>query len=65
MIRAILILFVLFSSKIHGQRSETEKIDAILQSYEKPNSPGLSIGIVQNGVLIYAKGIGFASVEKI
>jgi CubicO group peptidase (beta-lactamase class C family) len=64
MIRAILILFVLFTSKIHSQEIKTEKIDAILQSYDKPNSPGLSIGVVENGILIYAKGIGLASVEK-
>ena len=64
MMRAILILFALFASTIHGQENKTEKIDAILQSYNKPNSPGLSIGIVENGTLIYAKGIGLASVEK-
>lgn len=64
MMRAILILFALFASTIHGQENKTEKIDAILESYNKPNSSGLSIGIVENGTLIYAKGIGLASVEK-
>jgi len=64
MIRAILILLVFSVSKIHSQETKTEKIDAILKSYEKQNSPGLSIGVVENGILIYAKGIGFASVEK-
>jgi CubicO group peptidase (beta-lactamase class C family) len=64
MIRVILILFLLFASNIYSQENKTEKIDAILQSYNKPNAPGLSIGVVENGTLIYAKGIGFASVEK-
>ncbi len=64
MMRVILILFALLASTIHGQENKTEKIDAILQSYTKTNSPGLSIGIVENGTLIYAKGIGLASVEK-
>lgn len=64
MMRAILVLFALFASTIHGQENKTEKINAILQSYNKPNSSGLSIGIVENGTLIYAKGIGLASVEK-
>lgn len=64
MIRVILILFVLFASTIHGQENKTIKTDAILQAYDKPNSSGLSIGIVENGTLIYAKGIGLASVEK-
>jgi len=64
MIRVILLLFVFITSKIHSQENKTEKIDAILQSYDKPNAPGLSIGIVENGILIYTKGIGFASIEK-
>jgi CubicO group peptidase (beta-lactamase class C family) len=64
MMRVILFLFVFFTCKIYSQENKTEKIDAILQSYNKPNSPGLSIGIVENGTLIYAKGIGLASVEK-
>jgi CubicO group peptidase (beta-lactamase class C family) len=64
MIRAILILFVLFATKIHSQEDKTEKIDTILRTYDKPNAPGLSIGIVENEILIYAKGIGFASIEK-
>ncbi|MBC5834795.1 beta-lactamase family protein [Flavobacterium sp. F372] len=64
MMRVILFLFVFFTCKIHSQENKTEKIDVILQSYNKPNSPGLSIGIVENGNLIYVKGIGFASVEK-
>ena len=65
MIRTILILFVfLISENIQSQETKTEKIDAILQSYDKPNAPGLSIGVIENGILIYIKGIGLASVEK-
>jgi CubicO group peptidase (beta-lactamase class C family) len=63
--RSILFLLVFFvSNSIHSQEDKTEKIDAILKSYDKQKSPGLSIGIVQNGNLIYAKGIGFASLEN-
>lgn len=64
MIRFVLILLIFFTSKIQSQENKTEKTDAILKSFEKPNSPGLSIGIVENGILIYAKGIGLSSIEN-
>ncbi|MQP23928.1 serine hydrolase [Flavobacterium sp. LMO8] len=64
MIRVVLLLFAFLASYlIHGQEIQTKKIDELLQSFEKPNSPGLSIGIVQNGKIVYSKGIGLASVE--
>ncbi len=65
MIRYIILLFgILISPFIQGQEIKTEQIDALLQSIEKPNSPGLSIGIIQNGKIVYAKGIGLASIEN-
>ena len=65
MSRVVLLLFAFLTSYlVQGQENKTEKIDALLQSFEKPNSPGLSIGIIQNGNIIYSKGIGLASVES-
>mgnify|MGYP006183925015 CR=1 FL=1 len=65
MIRVVLLLFAFLASYlVQGQENKTEKIDAHLQLFEKPNSPGLSIGIIQNGNIIYSKGIGLASVES-
>lgn len=63
MIRFFLFLITLLVSEtIFSQ--ETEKIDEILQTFEKPNAPGLSIGIIQNGKVIYSKGIGLSSIEN-
>lgn len=65
MVRYILMWFlIMISNHILSQECKTEKIDAILQSYEKQNAPGLSIGIIQNGEIIYAKGIGLSSIEN-
>lgn len=65
MSRVVLLLFAFLTSYlVQGQENKTEKIDSLLQSFEKPNSPGLSIGIIQNGNIIYSKGIGLASVES-
>ncbi|MCG2610434.1 beta-lactamase family protein [Flavobacterium sp. SM15] len=46
-----------------SQNNPYSKIDELLQKYDKPNAPGLSIGIVQNDKLVYSKGIGFASLD--
>ena len=64
MIRVILFLSIFLMSEFSYSQTNTEKIDDILQSFEKQNSPGLSIGVVQNGKLIYAKGIGLASIKE-
>lgn len=65
MSRVVLLLFAFLTSYlVQGQENKTEKIDPLLKSFEKPNSPGLSIGIIQNGNIIYSKGIGLASVES-
>lgn len=65
MIRVVLLLFSFLAFYlVQGQENKTEKIDALLQLFEKPNSPGLSIGIVQNGKIVYSKGIGLASIKN-
>lgn len=65
MIRFVLLLFAFLASNLlHGQENKTEKIDAILKTFEKPNSPGISIGIIENGNLIYSKGIGLSSIDN-
>jgi len=40
------------------------KVDSILQAFEAPAAPGLSIGILSGGKLVYSKGIGLADVDK-
>lgn len=41
----------------------TTKIDALLAEYDRPDEPGLSVGVVQDGRLAYAKGFGAANLE--
>ncbi|ESU29451.1 hypothetical protein FLJC2902T_08540 [Flavobacterium limnosediminis JC2902] len=59
----ILYLLLLTTQTTFSQMSTLGKIDELLKEYEKPNTPGLSIGVVQNGKLIYSKGIGFSTLE--
>src|SRR5687768_7155912 len=41
----------------------TDRIDALFAKWNRPDSPGCSVGIVRDGQLIYGKGFGSASLE--
>ncbi|MES1213998.1 MAG: serine hydrolase domain-containing protein [Bacteroidota bacterium] len=43
--------------------SISKKIDNLFTFWNKPNSPGLAIGVIRNDSLIYAKGYGMANLE--
>jgi len=43
--------------------SLTEKVDQLFVSWDKPDSPGCALGIIQDGKLIYARGYGMANLE--
>jgi len=41
----------------------TKKADKIFASWDKPNSPGCAVGIIQDGRFIYKRGYGMANLE--
>ena len=43
--------------------SITKKIDSIYRSWDTPNSPGCTIGVVIGDKLVYSKGYGMANLE--
>lgn len=43
--------------------SLTIKIDALLKRYDSRFKPGLTIGIIDNGKLVFEKGYGSANIE--
>ncbi len=43
--------------------SLVKKINALFKQWDKPGSPGCTIGIVRNDSLIFAKGYGMANLE--
>ena len=43
--------------------STIKKIDSLFQKWDKPNSPGCTVGIVRNDSLIFSKGYGMANLE--
>ena len=44
-------------------KSCKDKINSIFKEYDNSVTPGVSIGLVQNGKLIYSKGYGMADLE--
>lgn len=43
--------------------SRSAQVDAVFGEYDKPDSPGCALGIIQDGNLIYKHGYGMASLE--
>jgi CubicO group peptidase (beta-lactamase class C family) len=39
------------------------KVDAIFAEWDKPDSPGCAVGVVQNGRFIYQRGYGMANLD--
>ena len=43
--------------------NQQEQINKLFSRWNKPNSPGMSIGVVRNGEMIYSKGYGLSNLE--
>jgi CubicO group peptidase (beta-lactamase class C family) len=41
----------------------TDRVDALFEEWDRPDSPGAALGIVKDGRLIYARGYGMANLE--
>jgi CubicO group peptidase (beta-lactamase class C family) len=41
--------------------TDQEAVDALFAAYTKAGSPGCALGVIRDGVFIYSKGYGLAS----
>lgn len=59
------LVFVLFWEPLSYAQTDslTEKVDQLFVSWDKPDSPGCALGIIQDGKLIYTRGYGMANLE--
>jgi CubicO group peptidase (beta-lactamase class C family) len=48
---------------VHAGEVDQERVDRIFAAYDKPGSPGCSLGVIRDGNFIYRKGYGAASLE--
>ena len=58
-----LALRMLLSVAAFAQEIPTQKVDQIFTVYDKPGSPGCSLGVIRNGDFVYRKAYGSASLE--
>jgi CubicO group peptidase (beta-lactamase class C family) len=59
----LILLFQAFLSLSYGQLKEFAAVDSIFAKWDKTDSPGCSLGIIQDGDLVYARGYGMANLE--
>ena len=63
LVLAILALGILPSLAAFAQDVPTSKVDQIFSVYDKPGSPGCSLGVIRDGEFVYRKAYGLASLE--
>jgi CubicO group peptidase (beta-lactamase class C family) len=45
------------------KKSMTSQVDELFSQWDKPDSPGCALAIIQNGEIIYQRGYGMADIE--
>lgn len=65
LILAFVLIFGLLSPSYGNPDEDSLKgrVDKLFASWDKPDSPGCALGIIQDGKLIYARGYGMANLE--
>lgn len=61
--KLLVYIVFLFPVVIIAQIDQNEEIDKIFAEWNKPETPGASLGIIKNGELIYKKGYGYGDLE--
>src|SRR6201981_2245973 len=63
--RALIVLFLCIARAITALAAEptAQKVDRLFAAFNKPGSPGCSVGVIRNGSFVYKKSFGYASLE--
>lgn len=64
--RVALTIFFLGLTEAYSQSADpdiTSKLDNLFQEFDRTDSPGFGVGIIQNGKTLYRRGIGLANLE--
>jgi CubicO group peptidase (beta-lactamase class C family) len=63
--KTLLVLFLSISTATAALAADStsKKVDQLFAAFDKPGSPGCSVGVIRNGNLIYKKAFGYASLE--
>ena len=58
-----LLLILFLCSSIEAQEKNFKKIDSLIEAKVKDNHPGIAVGIIKNGKIIYTKYHGLANLQ--
>jgi len=61
--KIITIIALLFLTTIFGQKLPTQKLDSIINSKVKEDHPGIAVGIVQDGKIVYENYRGLSNLQ--
>ncbi|TZF93673.1 beta-lactamase family protein [Chryseobacterium panacisoli] len=66
-IRFALFLFTILNTGFYSgqliRQDKIQKADSLVRSYSKSNEPGMAVGIIKDGKVIYKKTYGLANIE--
>ncbi|TDR16370.1 serine hydrolase domain-containing protein [Marinicella litoralis] len=57
------LLLLMLSPSVWATKTQEKAVDEIFSEWDKANMPGASLGVFQNGKIIYARGYGMANLE--
>ena len=60
---SIIAFFIVFFMIGAFADQKTEAVDALFKKWDRNNSPGCALAVIQNGEIIYKKGYGMANLE--
>lgn len=65
MIGGLLLAAVLIGFAAGPARADerSDKVDKIFAAWDRPDSPGVSLAVIENGAVVYARGYGSANLE--
>ncbi len=58
-----LALALLVGPPVFSADTRERRVDQIFAAYNRPNSPGCAVGVIQDGHFVYRKGYGMGSLE--
>src|SRR5690348_9649898 len=59
----VLVLFLLLITASSFAQDPADRLDRIFAGFNKPGSPGCSVGVVRNGQLVFRRSYGKGSLE--
>jgi CubicO group peptidase (beta-lactamase class C family) len=61
--RRRLVVLIAAAVSLHAESTVAQRIDEILQPWNKPGAPGAAVAVIQDGKLAFQKGYGVANLE--